>query len=148
MKYSGHDTFHNLINLSLPRWLTNNAFKNLIKRREDVVYTCLWWRRFLRCRCKNLSQSAHRLPHSIHRMMAGVSPSSWLSHVGRGWPWVPFGLLTHSPDVNLSTWSWFNTHSEANDNHNCKIQGGKECYQKNTRYITNTLNTMSTCIIY
>lgn len=35
-----------------------------------------------RCRWRKRSQSVQRLPHMLHRMMAAVSPSSWLSHMG------------------------------------------------------------------
>ena len=45
--------------------------------------TCLVCARILRLRCRKRSQSLHRLPHSSQRMIASVSPSSWLSHVGR-----------------------------------------------------------------
>ena len=44
--------------------------------------TCRWWERILRGRCRNRSQSAHKFPQSAHRMMAGVTLSSWLSQVG------------------------------------------------------------------
>ena len=84
---------------------------------RNIILTCLWCARLLLWRCRNLSQSAHRLPQSKHKMIAGVSPSSWLSQVGRGCPWVPLGLLTHSPEVRRSTWSWFRTHREASANH-------------------------------
>lgn len=46
--------------------------------------TCLWWERVRRCRWRKRSQSVQRLPHMLHRMMAAVSPSSWLSHMGCG----------------------------------------------------------------
>lgn len=44
--------------------------------------TCLWWERVRLCRWRKRSQSVQRFPHMLHRMMAAVSPSSWLSHMG------------------------------------------------------------------
>lgn len=49
---------------------------------ERLRLTCLWWERVRRWRWRKRSQSVHRFPHALHRMMAAVSPSSWLSHIG------------------------------------------------------------------
>ena len=60
-----------------------------------------------------LSQSAHKLPQWSQRIIARVSPSSWLSQVGLEAVASPF----HSPDERLSTWSLSNTQSEARLSH-------------------------------
>jgi hypothetical protein len=51
---------------------------------------------------RHLSQSEQRLPQVSQSMMAGVSPSSWLSQEGRSCPLPP---PPHSPLDRPSTWS-------------------------------------------
>lgn len=66
----------------------------------QLKLTCLWWERVRLCRWRKRSQSVQRLPHMLHSMMAAVSPSSWLSHMGCGWA---------QRDVNESFfWSYVN----------------------------------------
>lgn len=59
-------------------------FKLTKWKERQTTLTCRWWERVRRCRWRNRSQSVHRLPHMLQRMMAAVSPSSWLSHMGCG----------------------------------------------------------------
>lgn len=69
-----HSPFHITVEFfSCPRHLSGH---------EDRNPTCLWWVFVRRCRWRNLSQSVHRFPQMLHRMIAAVSPSSWLSHIG------------------------------------------------------------------
>lgn len=51
---------------------------------SSSLHTWRWWFLVFLCKCRNLSQSAHRLPQLLHCMTALVSPSSWLVHVGLG----------------------------------------------------------------
>ena len=80
---------------------------------SSSLNTCLAWWRVLRWRCRKRSQSAQRLPQVSHRMMASVSPSSWLSHVGRSCAAPP----PQSPLLSPSTWSRSSTQSAATASH-------------------------------
>lgn len=53
----------------------------VLRVKTDII-TCLWWVLVRRWRWRNRSQSVQRFPHTLHKMIAAVSPSSWLSHIG------------------------------------------------------------------
>ena len=83
------------LNLYIPIFscTTASSYRHEVYPHSNLVYhekapavnhalTCLWWERIFRGRWRKRSQSAHKLPQSAQRMMAGVTLSSWLSQVG------------------------------------------------------------------
>lgn len=131
--------------------------------------TCLWWERVRRCRWRKRSQSVQRLPQMLHRMMAAVSPSSWLSHMGCGQKGresmcYSFDYLSiiftrcssfyiilticfccpslpiHRPEDNLSTWSWSSTHSEAKASHSYETE--RDIWLINTHTFVNQMHAL------
>ena len=83
-----------------------------------LFLTCLEWCLVLLRRWKNLSHLAHKLPQLSQRMIASVSPSSWLWQVGLSGPPTP---PPRSPLLRRSTWSLSSTQRAATAGHKCHI---------------------------
>lgn len=101
--------------------------------------------RVLRFKCKNRSQSPHREPQVSHWIIAAVSPSSWLVHMGR-----VSDTFDHWPDDSFSTWSRSSTQRLASANHMVAVltqcSGLRKISSKRVKF--NTDSAMAALVIW